>query len=103
VRDAHGNEQELGGLGMRNKYFYNGTDAELVEYCVTYGSRGGGYHSTVTLHPGLNEISEEPDFYFHEPESIKVDKDIFTWIYELFAGSSDERWIINYADKVGSN
>ena len=101
IRDEYGNQQKISGLGVGNKFIYNGTNSNLVEYCVYYGSETGSYQPTLTIYPGnMTETSNSPDYYFHEPESIKVDKDIFTLIYELFAGSSEERWIIDYEDKL---
>jgi len=101
IRDEYGNQQKISGLGLGNKFIYNGTNSNLVEYCVYYGSKTGSYQPTLTIFPGdMTETSNSPDYYFHEPESIKVDKDIFTLIYELFAGSSEERWIIDYEDKL---
>lgn len=101
IRDEYGNQQKISGLGLGNKFIYNGTHSNLVEYCVYYGSETGSYQPTLTIYPGnMTETSNSPDYYFHEPESIKVDKDIFTLIYELFAGSSEERWIIDYEDKL---
>lgn len=101
IRDEYGNQQKISGLGLGNKFIYNGTNSNLVEYCVYYGSETGSYQPTLTIYPGnMTETSNSPDYYFHEPESIKVDKDIFTLIYELFAGSSEERWIIDYEDKL---
>ena len=97
IKDEYGNEQKVSGLGLRNKFIYNGTHSNLVEYCVYYGSGSSSYQPTLTICPGImTKTSNSPDFYFEEPDHINVDKDIFTLIYELFAGSSEERWIINY-------
>ena len=101
VKDENGNQQKISGLGLGNKFIYNGTHSNLVEYCVYYGSNTGSDQPTLMIHPGImTEASNSPDYYFYEPESIQVDKDIFTLIYEFFAGSSEERWIIDYEDKL---
>ena len=48
--------------------------------------------------PGsLIKTSNNPDFYFEEPDYINVKKDIFETIYDFFVGSNEERWIIGYA------
>lgn len=101
ITDSNGFRKELAGLGLSNKFIYNGTSLVLVEYPAYYGDGGGNQSMEPPLFilPGITtKTSHRPDFYFEEPDKIDVEKGIFDVIYEFFAGSSEERWIIEYAN-----
>jgi len=99
IQDKNGFTQNLTGLGLSNKFIFNGTSHTLVEYPIYYGDDNyeGQTKAVLTILPGsITKTQNRPDFYFKEPDEIQVEKGIFELIYDFFAGSKYERWIVNY-------
>ena len=102
VKNAQGKEFQLKHLKLFTRYVYNASSIPLICYNTLYSNDASDAYNFIQHHFVINQnvlqtVKQMPDFYFYEPDSIKVEEHFLISIFNKIIGEDKEiRWVIDY-------
>lgn len=97
----NGRKKQLSCMKMFTTYCINLMDEDILIYPVLYGEDANKIEITaddfleITSHH-YSQVSHNPDFYFEEPNSIKVSEDLLESLYNSTIGvRSEKRYVLD--------